>query len=206
MDKAALLSGLYVITDHIPETDRNPVIIAQAALEAGARIIQLREKYASARQLLSWARQIKELTQTRSALLIINDHVDIAMACGADGIHLGQDDLPAEEARKLLGSQAIIGVSAETDQEALEAEAAGANYLGIGPMFTTATKSDAGAPIGPERLRTIKQQVRIPVFGIGGINLTNFREVLEAGADGICVISAISRAPDIRAAVREFLS
>lgn len=206
MDKAALLSGLYVITDHIPETDRNPVIIAQAALEAGARIIQLREKYASARQLLSWARQIKELTQTRSALLIINDHVDIAMACGADGIHLGQDDLPAEEARKLLGSQAIIGVSAETDQEALEAEAAGANYLGVGPMFTTATKSDAGAPIGPERLRTIKQQVRIPVFGIGGINLTNFREVLEAGADGICVISAISRAPDIRAAVREFLS
>lgn len=201
-----MLGGLYVITDHIPETDRNPVIIAQAALEAGARIIQLREKYASARQLLSWARQIKELTQTRSALLIINDHVDIAMACGADGIHLGQDDLPAEEARKLLGSQAIIGVSAETDQEALEAEAAGANYLGIGPMFTTATKSDAGAPIGPERLRTIKQQVRIPVFGIGGINLTNFREVLEAGADGICVISAISRAPDIRAAVREFLS
>lgn len=206
MDKAALLSGLYVITDHIPETDRNPVIIAQAALEAGARIIQLREKYASARQLLSWARQIKELTQTRSALLIINDHVDIAMACGADGVHLGQDDLPAQEARKLLGSQAIIGVSAETDQEALEAEAAGANYLGVGPMFTTATKSDAGAPIGPERLRTIKQQVRIPVFGIGGINLTNFREVLEAGADGICVISAISRAPDIRAAVREFLS
>lgn len=206
MDKAALLSGLYVITDHILETDRNPVIIAQAALEAGARIIQLREKYASARQLLSWARQIKELTQTRSALLIINDHVDIAMACGADGVHLGQDDLPAQEARKLLGSQAIIGVSAETDQEALEAEAAGANYLGVGPMFTTATKSDAGAPIGPERLRTIKQQVRIPVFGIGGINLTNFREVLEAGADGICVISAISRAPDIRAAVREFLS
>lgn len=206
MEKAILLSGLYVITDHVKEADRDPATIAQAALEAGAKIIQLREKQASARQILSWAKHIRELTQSRSALLIINDHVDIAMACGADGVHLGQDDLPAEDARKLLGSQAIIGVSAETVQESLEAEAAGANYLGVGPMFSTSTKSDAGAPIGPERLRAIKQQVGIPVFGIGGINPTNYREVLQAGADGICVISAISRAPDMGTAVREFLT
>ncbi|MCS7065927.1 MAG: thiamine phosphate synthase, partial [Fimbriimonadales bacterium] len=176
------------------------------ALQGGARIIQLRDKEATTRQLVEYAQALRTLTREYNALLIINDHLDVALAVEADGVHLGRDDMPVPLARRIAGEQLIIGVSAETVDEAVRAEAEGADYLGVGPMFATATKPDAGVPIGPERLREIKQRVRIPVFGIAGITLENAPQVLQAGADGICVISAILNAPDPIEATRQFIA
>jgi thiamine-phosphate diphosphorylase len=196
------LRGLYVITD--PQLGGGHLAGARAALQGGARLIQLRDKVATTRQLIEYAQALRALTRDYDALLIINDRLDVALAVGADGVHLGQDDMPVPLARRVAGDALIIGVSAETVEEAIRAEAEGADYLGVGPMFATATKPDAGAPVGPERLRQIKQRVTIPVFGIGGITLENAEQVLQAGADGICVISAVLGAPDPTDAARRF--
>lgn len=196
------LSGLYVITE---PALRDPVESVQQVLSAGARIIQLRNKQATTRQLVQTGQTLRRLTREYEALLIVNDRLDVALAIEADGVHLGQDDLPVPLARKIAGASLLIGVSAETVDEARQAEAEGANYLGVGPMFATATKPDAGTPVGPERLRAIKAAVSIPVFGIGGITLQNAAAVLQAGADGLCVISAIMGAPDPYTATRQFL-
>ncbi|MDM7462008.1 MAG: thiamine phosphate synthase [bacterium] len=196
------LAGLYVITD---SQVRDPLETARLVLQGGGRIVQLREKHMTTRQLVRIGQALRTLTREYGALLIVNDRLDVALAVEADGVHLGQDDLPAALARKIAGDRFIIGVSAETVEEARRAEADGATYLGVGPMFATATKPDAGAPVGPERLRLIKQAVAIPVFGIGGIAPANARAVLEAGADGVCVISAIVGAPDPRAATQTFI-
>jgi thiamine-phosphate diphosphorylase len=197
------LAGLYVITE---PALRDPIEGARLALEGGARIIQLRDKHATTRQLVQVGQELRALTRQYGALLIINDRLDVALAVEADGVHLGQDDMPAALARKVTGENFIIGVSAETVEEARQAEADGASYLGVGPMFATTTKPDAGAPVGPERLRAIKQAISIPVFGIGGITLQNAMQVLQAGADGICVISAIMGAVDPAEATRRFLA
>lgn len=196
------LSGLYVITE---PALRDPIEGARLALEGGARIIQLRDKQATTRRLVQTGLTLRALTRQYGAILIVNDRLDVALAIEADGVHLGQDDMPAALARKIAGENFIIGVSAETVEEARQAEADGADYLGVGPMFTTATKPDAGAPVGPERLRAIKQAVSIPVFGIGGVTLENAGAVLQAGADGICVISAIMGAVDPTETTRRFV-
>ncbi len=193
-----------MITD--PRLGGGHIAGARMALQGGARIIQLRDKEATTRQLVEYAQALRALTREYHALLIINDRLDVALAVEADGVHLGQDDLPVPLARRLAGEEFIIGVSAETVDEAVRAEAEGADYLGVGPMFATATKPDAGTPVGPERLREIKRHVRIPVFGIGGITLANAPQVREAGADGICVISAILTAPDPVEATRQFMA
>jgi len=200
--KHSALRGLYVITD--PHLGGGHLAAAHAALQGGARIVQLRDKEATTRQLVEYAQALRALTREYGALLIINDRLDVALAVEADGVHLGQDDMPVPLARRVAGEQLIIGVSAETVEEALRAESEGADYLGVGPMFATATKPDAGTPVGPERLREIKQHVRLPVFGIGGITLQNAAHVLQAGADGICVISAILTAPDPVQATQQF--
>ncbi len=197
------LSGLYVITEPLL---RDPIEGAQLALEGGARIIQLRDKQATTRQLVQTGLTLRELTRRYGAILIVNDRLDVAIAIEADGVHLGQDDMPAALARRIVGEHFIIGVSAETVEEAVQAEADGANYLGVGPMFATTTKPDAGAPVGPERLRLIKQAVSIPVFGIGGITQENAGAVLAAGADGICVISAIMGAADPKEATQRLVA
>ncbi len=196
------LSGLYVITE---PALRDPVETARQLLAAGVRLLQLRDKTATTRALVQIGEQLRALTRQHDARLIVNDRLDVALAIEADGVHLGQDDLPVAQARRIGGARLLIGVSAETVEEARQAEADGADYLGVGPMFATHTKPDAGAPVGTERLRAIKQAVAIPVFGIGGITLQNAPEVLRAGADGICVISAIVGAPDPADAARQFL-
>lgn len=195
----ANLRGLYVITE---PALYDPVEGSRLALEGGARILQLRDKQATTRRLVEVGLALRQLTRTYGALLIVNDRVDVALAVEADGVHLGQDDMPLPLARRLVGSQMLIGISAETVDEARQAEAEGADYLGVGPMFATHTKPDAGMPVGSQRVREIKAVVSLPVFGIGGITHANASEVLAAGADGICVISAVFGAPDPLSATR----
>ncbi len=175
--------------------------LVEKALRGGVRTIQLREKNKPAREIYEIARKLRRLTNDYDALLIINDRVDIAMAMDADGVHVGQEDLPAAAIREYFDG--IIGVSAHTVEEALKAEIH-ADYLGVGPVFKTATKEDAKEPIGIEGLREIVQSVKIPVVGIGGINRENALQVLECGVAGIAVVSAIA-AGNVEVAAKELV-
>jgi thiamine-phosphate pyrophosphorylase len=158
-------------------------------LKAGIRFIQYRQKEGSRRELYEEAAKFRKLTRYFNAALIINDHADIALAVDADGVHLGQDDLPLAEARKVMGKK-IVGISTHDLGQAKDAEAGGADYIGYGPVFRTTTK-DAGEPRGVDNLRLIKLNVRIPVIAIGGINVDNIEAVMNAGADAVAVASAI---------------
>jgi len=191
---------LYVITDR--RWGRSHLEVARAAIEGGATAIQLRDKEATTRELIEAGLALRELTREWGVAFIINDRVDVALAVDADGVHVGQDDMPAKLARKLVGPDKIVGVSASTIEEALQAEADGADYISASPVFATPTKPDAAPPTGLEGLRAIVEAVRIPVVAIGGINEGNVEEVIRAGAAGVAVISAVVGAPDIAAAAR----
>jgi len=193
---------LYVITDAKLSRGRSHLEVAREAIKGGASLIQLRDKEMSTRQLVETARKIKELTDEASIPLIINDRLDVALAVDADGVHVGQDDMPAALARQLIGPHKILGVSASTLEEALQAEREEANYVSASPVFTTPTKPDAPPPTGLEGLRAIVEAVNLPVIAIGGIDEKNATEVMEAGAQGVAVISAVVSAPDIAAAAR----
>ncbi len=175
-----------------------------AALTAGVRFYQYRNKSGSARTVYESARVLASLAKRAGALFIVNDRADIAAACGADGVHLGQDDLPLADARKLLGKEKLIGISTHSLEQALMAEAGGADYIGFGPIFKTATK-DAGETQGCGRLSDLKRSVSIPVVAIGGIAPDNVRDVIIAGADGAAIISAILSAPDIQQAATKMV-
>ncbi len=179
--------------------------VAAAALAGGATILQLRDKRMSAASLYQVACRLRELTRRAGVPLIVNDRVDVALAADADGVHLGPDDLPLGAARKVLGPRRIIGASVDTVAQAIRAEHDGADYLGVGPVFPTATKADAGAPVGVERVAAIVRAVGIPVVGIGGITPANAAEVIRAGAAGVAVISAVAAAADMAAAARALL-
>jgi thiamine-phosphate pyrophosphorylase len=172
------------------------------ALEAGIRWVQYRRKSGTRRQLYNDAKKIRDLTARFSALFIVNDYVDIALLVGADGVHIGQDDLPLKEARRIMGEK-IIGVSTHNIAEALEADRGRADYIGFGPIFQTDTK-DAGAPKGPGAVAAIKRAVAIPVIVIGGITPGNVVGVIKEGCDGVAVSSGISRG-EITANVVNFL-
>ncbi|GAB4417773.1 MAG: thiamine phosphate synthase [Thermodesulfovibrionales bacterium] len=176
--------------------------MALAALKAGVRWIQYREKTKSRREIYREALRLRELTDEFGATLIVNDHADIALAVEADGVHLGQEDLPLKEAREIMGDR-IIGISTHSIEEALDAESGGADYIGFGPVFYTATK-DAGKPKGLDMLREIKRSVKIPVVAIGGISLRNLQSVLNAGADAVAAASAILK-DGISENVRSFM-
>lgn len=193
---------LYVITDARLSRGRSHVEVVRAAIAGGAGIIQYREKEGTTRQLVEEAQALRELTRQMGVLFIVNDRADIALAVDADGLHVGQDDLPTKIARRLIGPNKILGVSATNLEEALQAEQDGADYLGVGPIFPTPTKPDAAPPIGLEGLAEICRRVSIPVVAIGGINEQNAASVIEAGADGVAVISAVVAAPDVTAAAR----
>jgi len=194
---------LYVITDETIAGGRSHAEIAERAVRGGADIIQLRDKQRSCTDLARIGREIAAIVREAGAVFIVNDRLDVAIACGADGVHLGQDDMRVSTARQLAPPGFVIGVSVGTVGEAVEAEQEGADYLAISPTFSTTSKEDAGHGHGLERLREICRAVAIPVIAIGGINRENVRDVIEAGADGIAVISAVAASPDITGAARE---
>ena len=185
---------LHLVTDRSLSRGRSLVEVVAEAVAGGVTCVQLREKDCSTRDFLQEALALKALLQPLRVPLIINDRVDIALAVAADGVHLGQTDMPISLARRLLGPNCLIGISAESVADAVEAEQQGADYIGISPVFSTPTKTDTAPALGLEGIRQIRQQVRIPLVGIGGINLTNARQVLAAGADGVAVVSAIMAA------------
>ncbi|HYL80967.1 MAG TPA: thiamine phosphate synthase [Candidatus Acidoferrum sp.] len=201
-----MLAGLHlcVITDPGLAPGKDHVAIAEAALRGGADMIQLRDKAGDLRDLLRQARAIHALCRAQGALFIVNDRVDLALAAGADGAHVGQDDLPAEAARRLLGAGRLLGVSTHSPDQARAAEKAGADYIGFGPMFPTGTKDTGYLPQGLTALPEVRRATRLPILAIGGITLENVTGVIQAGATAPAVISAVVAAPDIAAAAAAF--
>jgi len=194
---------LYVITDEKVSRGRSHLQVAEAAIRGGADVLQLRDKEAPGGRLYRVALGLRKLTREAKVPFIVNDRLDIALAVDADGVHVGQADLPASVARGLLGPGKILGVSADTIEQAVRAERDGADYLGVGPVFEArGTKADAGAPLGLDRIARIRRRCRLPIVAIGGIDAGNARKVREAGADAAAVISGIAAADDIERAVR----
>lgn len=193
---------LYFVTDRRAAEGRSLVGVTRAAIQGGATAVQLRDKSGSTRKMLELGRVVLELTRAAGVPLIVNDRVDLALTLGADGVHVGQDDLPADEVRKLIGPERILGVSVSTLEEARRAVLDGADYLGVGDVFGTPSKLDAGPPIGLERLAKIARAVPLPVVGIGGITEANAASVTQAGAAGVAVISAIVGSPNPGATAR----
>ena len=196
MNKQNIDYSLYLVTDRELARGRSTVEVVKAAVSGGVTCIQLREKDCSTLEFIEQARAIKNFLEEREVPLIINDRLDVALAVGADGVHLGQSDMPLEMARKIAGSSMLIGISAESVQDAVEAENGGADYLGVSPIYATPTKTDTAPPLGIQGLREIKNRVKIPLVGIGGLNNSNAAEVIRNGADGVAVVSAIVAAED----------
>jgi thiamine-phosphate pyrophosphorylase len=192
--------SLYLVTDRGLAHGRSTLEIVSAAVQGGATVVQLREKDCSTRDFIEQALAIKEFLKDHGAPLIINDRVDVAQAVEADGVHLGQTDMPLGVAKKILGDSMIIGISAESLQDAIEAEKGGADYLGVSPIYATPTKTDTAPPLGLQGLQQIRKAVRLPLVGIGGLNRENAAEVIRNGADGVAVVSAIVAAENPQAA------
>jgi thiamine-phosphate pyrophosphorylase len=188
--------SLYLVTDRGLARGRSTFDIVKAAVSGGVTCVQLREKDCSTLEFIEQALAIKNFLEEREVPLIINDRLDVALAVAADGVHLGQSDMPLETARKIAGPSMLIGISAESVQDAVEAEKGGADYLGVSPIYATPTKTDTVPPLGLEGLRKIRKRVEIPLVGIGGLNTSNAAEVIRNGADGIAVVSAIVAAED----------
>ncbi len=188
--------SLYLVTDKKLAGITSLSAILQSAIAGGATIIQYREKNASTREMIEEANQLHEITNKAKIPLLINDRLDVFLAVDAEGIHIGQDDMPASIARKLIGDNKILGVSVKTVEQALQAVKDGADYLGVGDIFGTQSKSDAGVPIGLQPIVDIAKVVSIPIVGIGGITKDNASSVIASGADGIAVISAIIGKPN----------
>jgi thiamine-phosphate pyrophosphorylase len=203
-DKIQRLTGLYVIIDTAFLKGRSHLDVAAQVIKGGAEIIQLRDKGHGVRDFLAEAGDLKRLCTEKNVLFIVNDSLEIALAVDADGLHVGQDDLPLETARLLLPLDKILGASARTIEEARKAKEAGADYLGVGAMYATDTKAVAEV-VGPGRIKEIKSAVGMPVVAIGGINENNIGEVMEAGAAAAAVISAVMSAADIEKATRRLI-
>lgn len=198
--------SLYLVTDRGLSRGRKTSEIVRAAVRGGVRCVQLREKNCSAREFIQEALSVRDFLKEQGVPLIINDRLDIAQAVQADGIHLGQSDIPLKMAKKIVGNSMLVGISAESLENALTAEKDGADYLGVGPVFSTATKTDTAPPLGFAELRRIREAVKIPLVGIGGLNRKNAGEVIKNGADGVAVVSAIVSAPDPAAAAGELIA
>jgi thiamine-phosphate pyrophosphorylase len=194
--------SLYVITDRAIGHNRPLEDVVAAAIRGGATMIQLREKVWPVGRIVETARRLKAITHPAGIPLIVNDRVDVALAVEADGVHVGHDDLPVADARRLMGPERIVGASAGSVAEAVQAEADGADYVAVGSIFGTTSKPDAGEPVGPEILSHIRAAVRIPIVAIGGVTHANAGEAIRSGAHGVAVISAVVGADDVREAAR----
>ena len=182
---------LHILTDTVVQDRFSHVELARMAIEGGADVIQFRQKSGTTKEMISIASQIKRLCAEGNALFIVNDRIDIAIASEADGIHLGQDDFPLSLARKLFGENKIIGGSAGNLDEAMLCYNEGADYVGVGPVFATRSKLDAGPAGGLDLIRAIAEKIPLPIIAIGGVDEENAAQVLQAGARGIAVISAV---------------
>jgi len=196
---------LYLVTDPLLAGERGVMETVRQALISGVGTVQLRDKTASTPFLIEMAVRLKALAEDHDALFLVNDRVDVARASGAHGVHLGQDDMPPEEARSLLGADAIIGVSVRTAGEAMAAEAAGVDYIAANLVYPTDTKKDVSSPLGIEGIRQLRMVSSLPLVAIGGIGRGNALDTVAAGADGIAVVSAIMAAENVPLACRELL-
>jgi thiamine-phosphate pyrophosphorylase len=196
------IGRLHVLTDEVLQAKLSHLQLAEFAIAGGADTIQLRQKAGSTRELIETARQIQTVCIKAGLTFIVNDRVDVAIAAGADGVHLGQDDFPIPLARKLLGKQVIVGGSAGSLQEAQKCLNEGADYVGFGPVYETTSKDDAGPAAGLELLTLIAKEIPLPIVAIGGITVYNVADVIKAGAHGIAVISAVCCQDDPREATR----
>jgi len=196
-----LIKDYYFITDAALSRAgiMNDVLLA---VKCGVGVIQYRAKNLSTKVLFEEASQLRKIC--RGAILIINDRIDVALAAAADGVHIGADDMPVASARRLLGKDKIIGVTVHNEEEAREASRLGADYLGVSPIFATLTKKDAGRACGTQMLRKIKSFSKLPLVAIGGINFENAREVISAGADALCAISAVAASSDPAGVIKQF--
>lgn len=195
--------SLYLVTDRGLARGRSNLEIVTAAVDGGATVVQLREKDCPTLEFIEQALLIKAFLKTRHIPLVVNDRVDIALAVKADGVHLGQTDMPLNMAKDILGDTMLIGISAESIEDAITAEKGGADYLGVSPIYATPTKTDTAPALGLEGLREIRKAVKLPLVGIGGLNTDNAADVIRNGADGVAVVSAIVAADDPSAAARE---
>jgi thiamine-phosphate pyrophosphorylase len=193
----------YLVTDS-GLSNKGTLSDVKEAVEAGCKIVQYREKDKSTKEMICEASEIKRICGDR-AIFLVNDRIDVALAVDADGVHIGQDDMPIETARKLLGTDKIIGLSVYNIDEAIEAEKSGADYIGLGPIFDTATKKDAGDGIGPGKIREVKKAIKIPVVAIGGINKENCESVIQNGADSLVAISAVVCSDDVKRETKSFI-
>jgi len=201
-EKRQGIAGLYLVIDRQALGGRGEVEVARQAIRGGARVIQLRDKLREKSDILTTAKGLREVCSQLGALFIVNDHLDIALASGADGLHLGQRDLPLPVARQLLPMDKILGGSTNTLQEALKAQVEGADYIAVGSIYATPSKAGA-IVVGLETLRQIREAIALPIVAIGGIDEGNAAAVIEAGADSLAVISAVLGAQDVEAAARK---
>jgi len=199
------LPRLYAIVDPARAGARPTALVATELLRAGVRLIQLRDKHASSRQLYATCLELKELLRDSGCRLIVNDRADVARATDADGVHLGQDDLPVEMARRVLAPDRLIGCSTHSLGQVVEADHTTADYIAFGPIFPTASKENPAPVVGLEGLREARRVTRKPLVAIGGITQHNALEVLAAGADSVAMIGDLLNAPDIRGRAREIL-
>lgn len=197
--------SVYLVTDRDLARGRTTLEIVAAAIRGGVSCIQLREKTCSTGEFIDEALAIRSLLARHEIPLIINDRVDVALAVKADGIHLGQKDMPCSMARQLIPESMIVGISVESLDDAIAAQKDGADYLGVSPIYPTPTKTDTAQALGLEGLRSIRSEVDLPLVGIGGLNADNAAAVIYNGADGVAVVSAIVAADDPEAATRDLI-
>lgn len=196
-----LIKGYYFITD-VALSRAGVINDVKSALAAGAKVVQYRNKASSIKRMYEEALKLKALC--KGAIFLVNDRVDIALAINADGVHIGKDDLPYSVVRRLLGKNKIIGITVHSLKEAKEAQELGADYIGVSPIFATKTKTDSGNPSGINLIKIISKYVSIPLIAIGGINLLNAKDVIQAGADGLCALSAVVTKPDVKKEIEKF--
>ena len=203
--KKSLLNEIdfYLVTDS-DLSKKGTLSDVEKAVSAGCKIVQYREKNKSTKEMVTEAFQIKNICADK-AIFLVNDRIDVALAVDADGVHIGQDDVPISTAREILGESKIIGLSTHELEQAIAAEKSGADYIGLGPIFNTSTKKDAGDGIGPHLIRSVKAAINIPVVAIGGINKENCMPLIEGGVDSLVAISAVVCSDDVERETKEFI-